>query len=92
MVPGLGSDEVIAKPVPHEAPVPSPVRERDRVRDQGHPDESRPVGNPRARLILKLLVPHPDPLPHGRGGYGAVVSTGIAVSPNRQEAIGDGTT
>ncbi len=56
-----------------EARVPSPVRERSafaesRVRDENVPDMARRLRASMACSILKVLVPHPNPLPHGRGG------------------------
>ncbi|AIQ92888.1 protein of unassigned function [Methylobacterium oryzae CBMB20] len=55
-------------PASQEARVPAPVRERDSVRDENCPDGARPVGASRVRFTLSGLDPHPDPLPHGRGG------------------------
>ena len=43
-------------------------RERDRVRDQVRPDEAHSDPAAMARSIGTRPVPHPDPLPHGRGG------------------------
>ncbi len=54
-------------PVQTRAWVPSPVRERDRVRVGKFPEETDPIGALMVRSVLKVLVPHPNPLPHGRG-------------------------
>ncbi|AIQ89975.1 protein of unassigned function [Methylobacterium oryzae CBMB20] len=51
-----------------ETRVPSPVRERDRVRGVRRPEKA---GRERASKTCSSLtrpVPHPNPLPHGRGG------------------------
>jgi hypothetical protein len=61
------------------ARVPSPVRERDRVRDQVCPEEARPVGVSMVGSILNLLIPHPNPLPLGRGGLSrSAASVGVS--------------
>ncbi len=57
-----------ANPAAGSARVPSPVRERDRVRDENLQTVARPRRAAMTGLILNLLVPHSNPLPLGRGG------------------------
>ncbi|MEE7464777.1 hypothetical protein MFUR16E_28050 [Methylobacterium fujisawaense] len=76
--------------VPHAALVPSPVRERDRVRDRVCPNEAQSGRAAMVRSTERPLVPHPNPLPHGRGGDGAAVAFGAAALSNRSRAMGTG--
>ena len=68
---GLRSHQ--ARPRQVEARVLSPVRERSalaesRVRVENVQNAARPVGASFTRSILSVLIPHPNPLPLGRGG------------------------